>query len=92
MDDPVDVIDDADLLLVPDLDLRPEGTAPRFVLGIHSSLAVRLLEVEMARSAKVLFPEGKLARLDFASPQYNICRSSMPEETAILKESFRWQV
>jgi len=34
VDDPVDVIDDADLVLVPELDHRPDGGAPRFVLGI----------------------------------------------------------
>jgi hypothetical protein len=33
-DDPVDVIDDADLLLVPELDHRPNGIAPQFALGI----------------------------------------------------------
>lgn len=33
-DDHVDVIDDADLVLVPELDHRPDGDEPRFALGI----------------------------------------------------------
>jgi len=33
-DDPVDVIDDGDLVLVPELDRRPDGRAPQLSLGI----------------------------------------------------------
>ena len=33
-DDPVDVIDDADLILLPELDHRPDGEVSRFVLGL----------------------------------------------------------
>ena len=69
-DDPLDVIDDADLVPVPELDYRPDGSAPHFVLGITA-----LVHQGFRRALDRVWDDVRRCVADYrqSHPQADIC-------------------